>query len=163
YTATEFTSSGARLAITSGMSVSGGTPTTLAQVRTSGSLISRRRLSPPVWLITTSGSSTTNESCGCITTRRDSSSGPRNCPVMRRRAIARRGTPLGTMGPRLRAIGQSIRSIGGGRPMQLRRPALEQTRSEEHTSELQSRENLVCRLLLEKKKKKKKTRESRQN
>src|SRR5690606_20010161 len=31
-----------------------------------------------------------------------------------------------------------------------------QARSEEHTSELQSRENLVCRLLLEKKKKKKK-------
>src|SRR2546422_7263621 len=35
-----------------------------------------------------------------------------------------------------------------GRPMQ---------RSEEHTSELQSRLHLVCRLLLEKKKKKKKT------
>src|SRR5207302_2776572 len=34
-------------------------------------------------------------------------------------------------------------------------PGLELTRSEEHTSELQSRENLVCRLLLEKKKKKK--------
>src|SRR5436309_5450229 len=32
-------------------------------------------------------------------------------------------------------------------------------RSEEHTSELQSRENLVCRLLLEKKKKKKKKKE----
>src|SRR5690606_40029093 len=31
---------------------------------------------------------------------------------------------------------------------------LRQARSEEHTSELQSRENLVCRLLLEKKKKK---------
>src|SRR5690606_41007527 len=31
------------------------------------------------------------------------------------------------------------------------------SRSEEHTSELQSRENLVCRLLLEKKKKKKMT------
>src|SRR5690606_39529384 len=30
-----------------------------------------------------------------------------------------------------------------------------ENRSEEHTSELQSRENLVCRLLLEKKKKKK--------
>src|SRR5690606_39902194 len=30
------------------------------------------------------------------------------------------------------------------------------SRSEEHTSELQSRENLVCRLLLEKKKQKKK-------
>src|SRR5436309_10564233 len=41
-----------------------------------------------------------------------------------------------------------------------RRPADDQPvvgqRSEEHTSELQSRENLVCRLLLEKKKKKKK-------
>src|SRR5690606_41932654 len=33
--------------------------------------------------------------------------------------------------------------------------ANETLRSEEHTSELQSRENLVCRLLLEKKKKKK--------
>src|SRR5690606_40910481 len=32
-------------------------------------------------------------------------------------------------------------------------PALFAFRSEEHTSELQSRENLVCRLLLEKKKK----------
>src|SRR5207302_6536270 len=32
-------------------------------------------------------------------------------------------------------------------------------RSEEHTSELQSRENLVCRLLLEKKKKKKKNKQ----
>src|SRR5688572_31882138 len=31
------------------------------------------------------------------------------------------------------------------------------SRSEEHTSELQSQSNLVCRLLLEKKKKKKKT------
>src|SRR5690606_39542908 len=39
-------------------------------------------------------------------------------------------------------------------------------RSEEHTSELQSRENLVCRLLLEKKKKKhgkRRARTSRQN
>src|SRR2546427_5859378 len=32
-------------------------------------------------------------------------------------------------------------------------PALVQDRSEEHTSELQSQSNLVCRLLLEKKKK----------
>src|SRR5436309_11230608 len=41
-----------------------------------------------------------------------------------------------------------------GRPCsEMSRPS----RSEEHTSELQSRENLVCRLLLEKKKKKKKT------
>src|SRR5215475_14702259 len=35
------------------------------------------------------------------------------------------------------------------------------TRSEEHTSELQSRENLVCRLLLEKKKKKTKKKKIR--
>src|SRR5690606_881081 len=34
---------------------------------------------------------------------------------------------------------------------------MEQRRSEEHTSELQSRENLVCRLLLEKKKKHRQT------
>src|SRR5436309_5836519 len=34
------------------------------------------------------------------------------------------------------------------------RPLVHSERSEEHTSELQSRENLVCRLLLEKKKKK---------
>src|SRR5690606_42138789 len=36
----------------------------------------------------------------------------------------------------------------------LKRLVEENLRSEEHTSELQSRENLVCRLLLEKKKKK---------
>src|SRR5690606_13241690 len=35
--------------------------------------------------------------------------------------------------------------------------SLRRERSEEHTSELQSRENLVCRLLLEKKKKKERT------
>ena len=37
----------------------------------------------------------------------------------------------------------------------------DETRSEEHTSELQSRTNLVCRLLLEKKKKKKKTKKKK--
>src|SRR5690242_21495764 len=37
------------------------------------------------------------------------------------------------------------------------------TRSEEHTSELQSHVNLVCRLLLEKKKKKKKKKKKRRN
>src|SRR5688572_31116364 len=36
-------------------------------------------------------------------------------------------------------------------------------RSEEHTSELQSQSNLVCRLLLEKKKKKKKKKKNRQS
>src|SRR2546430_11694788 len=51
-----------------------------------------------------------------------------------------------------------------GRPLvarALRRPATRrrrtQYRSEEHTSELQSQSNLVCRLLLEKKKKKSNT------
>src|SRR6266478_1422611 len=42
----------------------------------------------------------------------------------------------------------------GAVPREERHPA---TRSEEHTSELQSQSNLVCRLLLEKKKKKKNT------
>src|SRR5216683_4681962 len=37
------------------------------------------------------------------------------------------------------------------------RPCSPASRSEEHTSELQSRSDLVCRLLLEKKKKNKKT------
>src|SRR5690349_23968150 len=36
-------------------------------------------------------------------------------------------------------------------------------RSEEHTSELQSRRDLVCRLLLEKKKKKNKTKNNKNN
>src|SRR5690606_40069601 len=43
--------------------------------------------------------------------------------------------------------------VEGGRAVDFRISALPlHNRSEEHTSELQSRENLVCRLLLEKKK-----------
>src|SRR5947209_8852288 len=42
------------------------------------------------------------------------------------------------------------------------RSAWRTTRSEEHTSELQSRQYLVCRLLLEKKKKKKTTYKNKQ-
>src|SRR6266700_3579315 len=56
------------------------------------------------------------------------------------------------------------RQINNGQPslharlMHQAAPAAgEHVRSEEHTSELQSRENLVCRLLLEKKKKKNKS------
>src|SRR3989449_5852347 len=47
---------------------------------------------------------------------------------------------------------------GGRRPQQHERQGIEAAaqRSEEHTSELQSRLHLVCRLLLEKKKKKQK-------
>src|SRR2546427_4045829 len=40
-----------------------------------------------------------------------------------------------------------------------RHSRIHESRSEEHTSELQSQSNLVCRLLLEKKKKTKKTRD----
>src|SRR5690606_42145854 len=60
---------------------------------------------------------------------------------------------------RRRALGPTARdeqAVGGQVELErarLRRPARadEPARSEEHTSELQSRENLVCRLLLEKK------------
>src|SRR2546427_4242500 len=44
------------------------------------------------------------------------------------------------------------RAGGQGHPGNVRRRSVED-RSEEHTSELQSQSNLVCRLLLEKKKK----------
>src|SRR5690242_20814804 len=48
-------------------------------------------------------------------------------------------------------VGGGVR--GAGRPvLRLDRAALPHRRSEEHTSELQSHVNLVCRLLLEKKK-----------
>src|SRR5690606_35045354 len=49
-------------------------------------------------------------------------------------------------------IGGIIFSTGGPK-RQVKFNNMLQERSEEHTSELQSRENLVCRLLLEKKKK----------
>src|SRR2546422_2752265 len=47
--------------------------------------------------------------------------------------------------------GQPAREDGGG--LHLGRSTIAPLRSEEHTSELQSRLHLVCRLLLEKKKK----------
>src|SRR5690349_22786483 len=59
-----------------------------------------------------------------------------------RRSPARRGTAAGAR----RTPGRACPS----------RPPCRSARSEEHTSELQSRRDLVCRLLLEKKKKKKK-------
>src|SRR5690349_24845246 len=50
-------------------------------------------------------------------------------------------------------LARSLASVAG--PVRARpQPGLDGDRSEEHTSELQSRRDLVCRLLLEKKKKK---------
>src|SRR5690606_41162383 len=70
---------------------------------------------------------------------------PGPCPAVRadfpRRAVER-VLPSG-VGDGIAGLGRSVRS----RRTQCRRPA--RPRSEEHTSELQSRENLVCRLLLE--------------
>src|SRR5690606_40889430 len=56
------------------------------------------------------------------------------------KAVRRQDGHLATLGPRGRVARKAHRRRRLG------------DRSEEHTSELQSRENLVCRLLLEKKK-----------
>src|SRR2546422_5098764 len=57
---------------------------------------------------------------------------------------------------------QALRLHGPERSLSHREPEHPpQPRSEEHTSELQSRLHLVCRLLLEKKKKKKKKKNKR--
>src|SRR2546426_6722701 len=55
--------------------------------------------------------------------------------------------------PRIACSTWRLEACGGGGPLPSPQPA---RRSEEHTSELQSPCNLVCRLLLEKKKKEKK-------
>src|SRR5690349_24169796 len=52
--------------------------------------------------------------------------------------------------------GRGRRGDGRAHPLAVRAAAVAAVRSEEHTSELQSRRDLVCRLLLEKKKKKNK-------
>src|SRR5690349_11048437 len=52
-------------------------------------------------------------------------------------------------------------SVGQGGPVGTPGAAQPRSRSEEHTSELQSRRDLVCRLLLEKKKKKKKKKQTK--
>src|SRR5690606_40672240 len=57
--------------------------------------------------------------------------------------------------PPARLRGLSVRAVGERHLRRILAAARHLGRSEEHTSELQSRENLVCRLLLEKKKNKK--------
>src|SRR4051812_49572745 len=56
-----------------------------------------------------------------------------------------------------RSAGRPVLDDRRARPGVPARPARAGVRSEEHTSELQSHVNLVCRLLLEKKKKRKQT------
>src|SRR5690606_42151001 len=73
----------------------------------------------------------------------------RSCvPRLGVRARAKKQVPLGDLCQRTSGLCLAPASGHSGRDTSLR--------SEEHTSELQSRENLVCRLLLEKKKKKNK-------
>src|SRR3712207_8666327 len=54
---------------------------------------------------------------------------------------------IGKLDPHVSRLGGRIELVGAGHD-----PPLVRIRSEEHTSELQSRQYLVCRLLLEKKK-----------
>src|SRR5438445_9677565 len=61
--------------------------------------------------------------------------------------LFRSGSPVPGRPDRPGGAGHEHRRAAGGRPAR-------GARSEEHTSELQSRQYLVCRLLLEKKKKK---------
>src|SRR3712207_8674370 len=70
----------------------------------------------------------------------------RTCP---RRAVF----PYLARGPRACPAGAGAEYPGWGPGRCRRRGAIACKRSEEHTSELQSRQYLVCRLLLEKKKK----------
>src|SRR3712207_7428821 len=74
-----------------------------------------------------------------------------------RSAVARRGVEDELAGPRLhgaedhhrpvQALAEALEAVD-----EVEREAVGGARSEEHTSELQSRQYLVCRLLLEKKK-----------
>src|SRR5690606_40917010 len=84
----------------------------------------------------------------------------RSLPASRRPGLMRRTRHEPPYPPvaasRERAVGDRAGPAAAARTAAALAPVLAGTgggRSEEHTSELQSRENLVCRLLLEKKKK----------
>src|SRR2546422_3755703 len=59
-------------------------------------------------------------------------------------AVARDPEPVDVLGSETHVVEGELQDVAG--------PAVRAGRSEEHTSELQSRLHLVCRLLLEKKK-----------
>src|SRR2546427_3749205 len=65
----------------------------------------------------------------------------------------RRGVPASRWCMRPTPTRRATASSGSGRRMPWQAVGTPRSRSEEHTSELQSQSNLVCRLLLEKKKK----------
>src|SRR5690349_23828573 len=74
----------------------------------------------------------------------------RHCRRQSSRALSDQAGIVNPAGP------PRVASQQGSLPLRQR-----QTRSEEHTSELQSRRDLVCRLLLEKKKQKKTTKKDK--
>src|SRR3989442_8536762 len=68
----------------------------------------------------------------------------------------RSGAVLEAFEPAIEVGGRQVKASGQARGLEARRDLFhlaDPARSEEHTSELQSRPHLVCRLLLEKKKK----------
>src|SRR2546430_12537446 len=72
--------------------------------------------------------------------------------LFRSQRVGERGEPRVAAVHRQRVLGQIVRA--DREEIHLARQVLRgECRSEEHTSELQSQSNLVCRLLLEKKKK----------
>src|SRR2546427_3547726 len=71
------------------------------------------------------------------------------------RSHTRSGSVLQTQHAVWRAAARNMRRTEGVSPVPMDGGESLRYRSEEHTSELQSQSNLVCRLLLEKKKKKK--------
>src|SRR5205085_10450838 len=72
-------------------------------------------------------------------------------PISRRHGRRADGSSRGVLGAR-EAGGRRTRRDDPRRRVRRERPSRHRVRSEEHTSELQSQSNLVCRLLLEKKK-----------
>src|SRR5437870_8025527 len=87
-----------------------------------------------------------------IATLNSSERSPSHCSAMSRCPVLEigRNSVMPSMMPRITVLRVSDTRLGLVRPPGCGAPS----RSEEHTSELQSRGHLVCRLLLEKKKKK---------
>src|SRR5690606_41341376 len=69
----------------------------------------------------------------------------RGAPHVRERLLRAQGALLREVRATVVGVGEALVAPDGVAAFERERP-----RSEEHTSELQSRENLVCRLLLEK-------------